>query len=52
MADLLFEVDGAIATLTLNRPENMNSFSEEMIENWIVALEEVRDSDDIRIVSV
>lgn len=52
MADLLFEVDGAIATLTLNRPENMNSFSEEMIENWIAALEEVRDSDDIRVVIV
>lgn len=50
MADLLFEIDGAIATITLNRPEHMNSFSEEMVENWISALEEVRDSDDIRVV--
>ena len=52
MADLLFEVDGAIATITLNRPDNLNSFSEEMIENWITALEEVRDSDEIRVVIV
>lgn len=52
MADLLFEVDGAIATITLNRPDNLNSFSEEMIKNWITALEEVRDSDEIRVVIV
>lgn len=50
MADLLFEVEGSIATITLNRPEQMNAFSEEMVENWIAALQEVRDSDKIRVV--
>ena len=31
MADLLFEVKDHIATITLNRPEAYNAFSEEMI---------------------
>ncbi|RID82999.1 enoyl-CoA hydratase [Peribacillus asahii] len=52
MADLLFEVKDHIATITLNRPNQMNAFSEEMILNWIRALETVRDSDDIRAVIV
>lgn len=52
MADLLFEVKDRIATITLNRPDKMNAFSEEMVSNWIEALETVRDSDDIRAVIV
>lgn len=50
MADLLFEVENHIATITLNRPDSLNAFSEEMIVSWIKALEEVRDNDDIRVV--
>ena len=46
MADLLFDVKDHIATITLNRPESLNAFSEEMIVNWIKALEEVRDNDE------
>lgn len=49
MADLLFEVNKGIATITLNRPESFNAFSEEMIQLWISALEEVRDNDSIRV---
>ena len=52
MADLLFDVKDHIATITLNRPESLNAFSEEMIVRWIKALEEVRDNDDIRVVIV
>ena len=52
MADLLFEVKDHIATITLNRPEAYNAFSEEMITEWIKALETVRDQDDIRVVIV
>lgn len=47
MADLLFEVENKVAHITLNRPERLNAFSEEMIERWIEALETIRDSDDI-----
>lgn len=52
MADLLFSVEDSIARITLNRPERMNAFSEEMINKWIEALETVRDSDEIRAVIV
>lgn len=52
MADLLFEVQQNIATITLNRPDAYNAFSEEMITEWIKALETVRDSDTIRAVIV
>jgi len=49
MADLIFTVEGHIARITLNRPESLNSFSEEMLDLWINALEEVRDSEEIRV---
>ena len=52
MTDLLFEVQDHVATITLNRPEAYNAFSEEMIAKWIEALETVRDSEDIRVVIV
>ncbi len=52
MSDLLFEVKEHVATITLNRPDAYNAFSEEMINYWIKALEEVRDNDDIRVVIV
>lgn len=52
MTDLLFEVNHSIATITLNRPESMNAFSEEMILKWTEALETIRDTDDIRAVIV
>ena len=50
MADLLFTVENSVAKITLNRPDSLNAFSEEMIDTWIEALETVRDSDDIRVV--
>lgn len=52
MPDLLFEVNGPIATITLNRPQSMNAFSEEMVLKWIESLEKVRDSDEIRVLLV
>jgi enoyl-CoA hydratase/carnithine racemase len=48
MADLLFDVQDSVATITLNRPDSRNAFSYEMIESWRNALEEVRDNDEIR----
>lgn len=52
MSDLLFQVDNHIAYITLNRPDRLNAFSEEMIDLWIEALEKIRDSEDIRAVLV
>jgi enoyl-CoA hydratase/carnithine racemase len=49
MKDLLFDVKDGIATITLNRPNSLNAFSLDMIQNWIHALSEVRDNDEIRV---
>ena len=47
MADLIFEVKDHLARITLNRPEHLNCFSEEMLRLWVEALEEIRDREDI-----
>ncbi len=47
---LLFETKDHIATITLNRPDVLNAFTEEMIEAWVAALQECRDNDDIHVV--
>ncbi len=47
MADLIYEVKGHLASITMNRPEHLNCFSEEMIHLWTKALEDVRDREDI-----
>jgi enoyl-CoA hydratase/carnithine racemase len=52
MKDLLFTVEKDIAKITLNRPERLNAFSVEMIDLWIDALEQVRDSENIRVLVI
>ncbi len=48
--DILFEVNGAIATITLNRPSKLNSVTPEMADAIVAAVEECNDSDTIRCV--
>ncbi|HUN47241.1 MAG TPA: enoyl-CoA hydratase-related protein [Stellaceae bacterium] len=47
-----FAIEGAIATITLNRPERMNAFNWEMIDAWAEALEECRRNDAVAAVIV
>ena len=47
MADLIYEVHNHLARITLNRPKQLNCFSEEMIRLWTEALEDVRDNDEV-----
>ena len=47
MADLIYKVHDHLAHITLNRPKQLNCFSEEMIHLWTEALEDVRDNDDV-----
>lgn len=52
MADILFQTDGPVATLTLNRPEARNAYSEAMVEQLVAALDRAEADDDIRVVII
>jgi 2-(1,2-epoxy-1,2-dihydrophenyl)acetyl-CoA isomerase len=48
--DILFEKNGRIATITLNRPAKRNAYSETMVHEILEALADARDDDEIRVV--
>lgn len=48
--DLLFELEGHVATITLNRPEAYNAISDRMREELRDVIDCLRESEDIRIV--
>lgn len=51
MSDLLqFEIDNFVATITLNRPEKLNAFTDEMLEDWVAALDECRTDPAVRVI--
>ena len=52
MSDLLFSTDGPIATITLNRPEARNAYSESMVAALIDSLDRAAEDDSIRVVIV
>jgi 2-(1,2-epoxy-1,2-dihydrophenyl)acetyl-CoA isomerase len=49
---IILEKEGAIATLTLNRPDRLNAISPPMRNDLRDALKEVREDDDIRVLIV
>ena len=48
----LYNKNGHIATITLNRPKAKNAFSPEMISLWREHLERAKKDDDIRVIVV
>jgi len=49
--DLLFSVtDSGVATITLNRPDKRNAFTDEMIARWVELLGECQRRNDVRVV--
>jgi len=48
--DLLFTKDNGIATILLNRPEKKNSFTMEMIGQWIAVLEACRTDPEVKVI--
>lgn len=51
MADeLLFTKDNRIATITLNRPEKLNTFHDGMLADWAAALRECQADDTVNVV--
>ena len=45
---LLYEVEDAIATITLNRPDQRNALNGEMLAELVDAFQSVRDDDQVR----
>lgn len=51
MSDVvLYEVDAGVATITLNRPEHMNTMGDGLVEQTALALEQSADDDAVRAV--
>lgn len=47
---IIYEKSEGIATITLNRPEALNAFSKEVVEEILHALEDVKSDEDIRVI--
>jgi 2-(1,2-epoxy-1,2-dihydrophenyl)acetyl-CoA isomerase len=47
---VLYATDDGVATITLNRPERMNTLGEDLPERLLEALERATDDDDVRVV--
>lgn len=53
MSDMLkFEVDQLVATITLNRPDKLNAFTDSMLEDWLAALQDCQKREDVRVVVI
>jgi enoyl-CoA hydratase len=48
--NLQVEIDGAVATLTLNRPERLNAISGGLFDDLEAALRALNDGDDVRVI--
>jgi enoyl-CoA hydratase/carnithine racemase len=49
---IIYDRGDHIATITLNRPEKLNAYSEVMVHEIIASLSDARDDDEIRVVII
>lgn len=49
---IIYEKSEGIATITLNRPEALNAFSKEVVEEIMHTLEDVKNDENVRVVVV
>ena len=48
--NILIDVQDKVATITLNRPEKLNAFTDDMLENLVKAIDNCETDDEIRAV--
>ena len=46
------QIEDEILTLTLNRPDRLNAFNQQMGEDWLEALDRIDADDHVRVVIV
>jgi len=49
---ILYEIKDKILTVTLNRPERLNAFTGQMMDDLIEAFDKAGKDDDIRVIIV
>ena len=50
--NILVDVDDAVATITLNRPEHLNALSAGLLDDFHAALRELSPGDEVRVIRV
>lgn len=50
--DILLETENGIATITLNRPEKRNAFTDDMLRHWVIMLDECQERSDISVIVI
>ncbi len=50
--EILYDVEDKIATITLNRPESLNAFTETMLSEWVDAIEAAKQDKGVRVLIV
>lgn len=48
--ELLLDIEDGIATITVNRPERRNAFTDEMVQQWIAWLDDCKTNDDVKVI--
>lgn len=47
---IIYEKSEGIATITLNRPQRMNAFTPQMLDEWLAALQDAHLDPDVRVI--
>src|SRR2546429_4567537 len=50
--EILYATENRVATVTLNRPQKLNAYSEVMVHEMLSALADARDDDEVRAVII
>lgn len=50
--DIIYNVEDHIATITLNRPDSLNAFNQNMINEWVEAIEAAQNDRQVRVLVV
>ena len=49
---ILYEIEDKILTITLNRPDRLNAFTGQMMDELISAFKQAGEDDDVRVIIV